>query len=120
MKKQIKLFRIVLLITIISVGLTSCDFLFGDQGDSFTMKGSESNKTGNEYGYTFFNESKYDVVVTIEDVTEFTINGIGGGWQVHWSKSSTLKTINVTYSPSDKVSYKIDATRSYVVTFRDR
>ena len=51
------------------VGLTSCDDDLWSQEDSFTMTGSEASKEGGDYRYTFENWSKYDVKITIEDVT---------------------------------------------------
>ena len=91
------------------VGLTSCDDDLWSQEGSFTMTGSEYLKDGNDYYYFFENYSlQHDVKITIDDVTQ-TIkraSSMAGYGPTRLEIKNSSKTITVTYSPSNNVSYK--------------
>ena len=92
------------------VGLTSCDIDLLSQEGSFTMIGSELLKKGGDYQYVFQNYSKYDVKITIDDVTHTITKRDKNFNGTRFELYNSSKTITVTYSPSNSVRYKSPGT----------
>jgi arginine exporter protein ArgO len=91
MKNIFKLFGIIAIIAVIGFSFIACDDSFVIDEASFTMQGSSINT------YHFYNQSSYEVKVTI-----------GSSSKTISAKSSTFFTLgtssaSVRYSPASKV-----------------
>jgi len=99
------------------VGLTSCDDDLWSQEDSFTMTGLEHL---GGYIYLFHNGSyQHDVKITIDDVTHTITKRDNNYNPTYFELYNSSKTITVTYSPSNSVSYTFTFDK-FQVEFRDR
>ena len=115
MKNLVKLIGIIAFVTLIGFAMIGCDDGNGDGGSNsggttatFTMEGDYFNIFQPEYHYSFWNNSSYQVKVTINGETKEIIPYDAKTNTVDIARFENISTssVTVTYTPADKVRYE--------------